>query len=128
MRAQLLVAAAALIDADNRVLVTLRPAGKPQGGLWEFPGGKVEPGESPEAALRREIAEELGVRLCCVAPAGFATHAYADMDVTILLWMCREWDGDPAGPPMRWVRPPELYRLAMPPADAPLITQLSAMM
>jgi 8-oxo-dGTP diphosphatase len=124
----LLVAAAALIDPDNRVLVTLRPEGKPLAGLWEFPGGKVEPGESPEAALRREIAEELGVTLCCVSPAGFATHAYPDRDVVILLWMCREWDGDLSGPPMRWVRPPELHRLAMPPADGPLIAQLAAMM
>jgi 8-oxo-dGTP diphosphatase len=128
MRPQLLVAAAALIDADNRVLVTLRPEGKPLGGLWEFPGGKVEPGEAPEAALRREIEEEIGVTLCCVAPAGFVTHAYPDTDVTILLWMCREWDGNPAGPSMRWVRPADLYGLAMPAADQPLIAQLSAMM
>lgn len=127
-RAQLLVAAAALIDPDNRVLVTLRPEGKPLAGLWEFPGGKVEPGEAPEAALRREIAEELGVELCCVAPAGFATHAYDSFDLTILLWMTREWEGAPSGPVMRWVRPAELWQLPMPPADAPLIAQLEARM
>jgi 8-oxo-dGTP diphosphatase len=125
-RPHLLVAAAALIDPDNRVLVTQRPPGGPLAGLWEFPGGKVEPGETPEAALRREISEELGIALCCVAPAGFATHAYADFDLTILLWMGREWEGWPAGPAMRWVRVSDLWQLAMPPADGPLIAQLAA--
>lgn len=123
-----LVAAAALIDADGRVLVSQRPAGTSMAGLWEFPGGKVEPGEAPEDALRREIREELGVDLCCVTPAGFADHDYPDFRLLLLLWMTREWEGTPAGPPIRWLRPAELYRLPMPPADAPLIALLQAVM
>lgn len=123
-----LVAAAAMIDVDGRVLVAQRPADKHMGGLWEFPGGKIEPGEAPEAALRREIREELGVELCCVTPAGFASHSYPDFHLLLMLWMTREWDGTPAGPPIRWVRPAQLYALPMPPADGPLIALLEAVM
>ena len=124
----LLVAAGALVDADGRVLVTQRPQGKHLAGLWEFPGGKIEPGETPEAALRREIREELGVDLCCVTPAGFASHSYPDFHLLLLLYLTREWDGRPTGPPMQWARVTELYRLPMPPADAPLIPLLQAVM
>lgn len=119
-----LVAAAALVDGDGRVLVAERPTGKPMAGLWEFPGGKLEAGETPEAALRREIVEELGVTLCCITPAGFTSHAYGEFHLVLMLWMCREWEGTPAGPRLRWLRPPELYALAMPPADRPLLPQL----
>ena len=131
-RPLVLVAAAALIDPDARILVAQRPAGKHLAGLWEFPGGKLEPGEAPEAALRRELVEELGVTLCCVAPAGFAAHAYDGFDLVLLLWMCREWDGSPAGPPLRWLRAPQLHALVrdglMPPADAPLVALLESVM
>lgn len=123
-----LVAAAALIDADGRVLVTQRPPGGALGGLWEFPGGKIEPGETPEQAVKRECFEELGVQLCCITPAGFASHAYPDFHLILMLWMCREWDGVPAGPPLQWLRVPELYRLAMPPADRPLLPQLEGVL
>ena len=122
----LLVAAAALVDADNRVLVARRPEGKPLGGLWEFPGGKLEPGETPEAALKRELREELAIEICCVTPAGFASHAYEDRHLLLLLYLCREWDGTPVGPPIRWLRVPEIYALAMPPADGPLLHLLEA--
>ncbi len=123
----LLVVAAALIDADGRVLVAQRPIDKPLGGLWEFPGGKLEPGETPEAALKRELREELAIEICCVTPAGFASHAYEAHHLLLLLYLCREWDGTPMGPPMRWMRVPELHALAMPPADAPLLHMLEAM-
>jgi len=126
--ALVLVAAAALIDADGRVLVTQRPADKPMGGLWEFPGGKLEPGETPEAALKRELREELALELCCVTPAGFADHAYPDFHLVLLLYMCREWEGTPVGAPVRWLRMPQLYGLAMPPADGPLLHLLNAVM
>lgn len=122
------VAAAALVDADGRVLVTQRPDDKHLGGLWEFPGGKLEPGETPEAALRRELREELGVGLCCVAPAGFSSYAYDEFHLLLLLYMCREWEGVPAGPPMRWLRAAELHALAMPPADRPLLPQLEGVL
>lgn len=123
----LLVVAVALVDADNRVLVARRPPDKPLGDLWEFPGGKLEPGETPEAALQRELREELGIEICCVTPAGFASHAYADQHLVMLLYLCREWDGTPVGPPIQWLRVPELYALAMPPADGPLLHLLEAM-
>lgn len=121
-----LVAAAALVDADGRVLVQRRGPGDALAGLWEFPGGKVEPGETPEAAVRRELAEELGLQLCCVTPAGFASHAMDGWHLVLLLFVCREWDGYPAGAEVRWLRVPELYALAMPPADAPLLPLLEA--
>jgi 8-oxo-dGTP diphosphatase len=122
------VAAAALIDADGRVLVAQRPADKPMGGMWEFPGGKLEPGETPEDALRRELREELGIEVCCVAPAGFASHAYETFHLILMLFITREWDGSPHGAPIRWLRPHELYALTMPPADLPLLPQLEAML
>jgi 8-oxo-dGTP diphosphatase len=125
----LLVVAAALVDADGRVLVSQRPAGKALAGLWEFPGGKVEPGEGPETALIRELGEELGiaVQAACLAPLTFASHAYADMHLLMPLYICRRWDGV-AQPreeqALRWVLPRDLRALAMPPADAPLIPAL----
>ena len=121
-----LVAAAALVDPDGRVLVAQRPQNKPMGGLWEFPGGKLEPGELPEAALKRELREELALDLCCVTPAGFADHAYPDFHLLLLLYLCREWEGTPTGAPVRWLRPPELFALDMPPADRPLLHLLAA--
>ena len=124
----LLVVAAALVDPDGRVLVAQRPEGKPLGGLWEFPGGKIEPGETPEAALKRELREELGIEICCVTPAGFASHAYEAFHLVLLLYLCREWDGVPVGPPIRWLRVPELWGIAMPPADGPLLHLLEAVM
>ncbi len=124
----LLVVAAALIDADGRVLVAQRPADKPLGGLWEFPGGKIEPGETPEAALKRELIEELGIEICCVSPAGFASHAYPDQHLILLLYLCREWDGTPVGAPTQWLRVQQLHTLAMPPADAPLLHLLESVM
>lgn len=124
----LLAAAAALVDADGRVLVAKRPAGKPLGGLWEFPGGKIEPGETPEAALKRELREELSIDICCITPAGFASHAYPERHLLLLLYLCREWNGVPIGPPIQWLRPAQLYMLDMPPADAPLLPLLQAML
>ncbi|WP_375454158.1 (deoxy)nucleoside triphosphate pyrophosphohydrolase [uncultured Methylobacterium sp.] len=122
----LLVVAVALIDPDGRVLVSERPAGKPLAGLWEFPGGKVEPGERPEATLIRELAEEIDVRVAepCLAPLTFASHAYPDFHLLMPLYVCRRWSGTPRGlegQALRWVRPRDLRDLAMPPADAPLI-------
>lgn len=125
----LLVAAAALVDADGRVLVAQRPPGKHLAGLWEFPGGKLEPGETPEAALVRELAEELGIdtTASCLAPAAFASHAYADFHLILLLFVCRRWRGAPRphdGGSIAWHRPNELFSLDMPPADRPLVAQL----
>jgi 8-oxo-dGTP diphosphatase len=122
----LLVVAVALVDADGRVLVSERPAGKQLAGLWEFPGGKVEPGERPEATLIRELAEELGIRVeePCLAPLTFASHAYPDFHLLMPLYVCRRWTGTPRpleGQALKWVRPRALRDLAMPPADAPLI-------
>ncbi len=124
------VVAAALIDADGRVLVAQRPEGKHLAGQWEFPGGKIEPGESPEAALVRELEEELGIGVhqSCLAPAGFASHAYDDFQLVLLLFAIRKWQGVPrgmAGQGVRWVRPPELFGLDMPPADRPLLGLLN---
>ncbi|MCJ2048236.1 (deoxy)nucleoside triphosphate pyrophosphohydrolase [Methylobacterium sp. J-070] len=122
----LLVVAVALVDVDGRVLVSERPAGKQLAGLWEFPGGKVEPGERPEETLIRELAEELGIRVeePCLAPLTFASHAYPDFHLLMPLYVCRRWTGTPQameGQALKWVRPKALRDLAMPPADAPLI-------
>lgn len=125
----LLVVAVALVDADGRVLVSERPAGKQLAGLWEFPGGKVEPGERPEETLIRELAEELGITVeePCLAPLTFASHAYPDFHLLMPLYVCRRWEGSPRsleGQALKWVRPRALRDLAMPPADAPLIPYL----
>jgi 8-oxo-dGTP diphosphatase len=126
-----LVAAVALIDPDGRVLLAERPAGKPMAGLWEFPGGKVEPGETPEAALIRELEEELGIATwaSCLAPLTFASHAYDDFHLLMPLFACRKWQGVPRPREhgaLRWVRPAELARYPMPPADRPLVAILRA--
>jgi 8-oxo-dGTP diphosphatase len=128
-REVLLVAAVALIDADGRVLLARRPDGKAMAGLWEFPGGKLHPGETPEQALVRELHEELGVdtRRSCLAPIGFASHAYAEFHLLMPLYVCRVWRGRPEpreGQELAWVRPARLGDYAMPPADAPLVAQL----
>ena len=122
----LLVVAVALVDVDGRVLVSERPAGKQLAGLWEFPGGKIEPGERPEETLIRELAEELGIQVeePCLAPLTFASHAYPDFHLLMPLYVCRRWSGTPRsmeGQALKWVRPKALRDLAMPPADAPLI-------
>lgn len=121
-----LVAACALIDPDDRVLVAQRPAGKAMAGLWEFPGGKVMPGETPEACLVRELREELGIAVepPCLAPLTFASHAYESFHLLMPLYICRVWQGEPQGregQAIRWVRARALRQLPMPPADLPLI-------
>ena len=128
----LLVVAAALIDADGRVLLQQRPPGKAMAGLWEFPGGKVEPGETPEAALIRELEEELGIRThaSCLAPATFASEALGDRHLLLLLYACRKWQGLPEArhaTALKWVRPNQMYALEMPPADLPLIGLLDSL-
>ena len=125
----LLVVAVALVDADNRVLLAQRPAGKQLAGLWEFPGGKVEPGERPEDSLIRELAEELGitVREACLAPLTFASHAYEAFHLLMPLYICRRWEGfvqAREGQALKWVRPRDLRGYPMPPADTPLIPVL----
>jgi 8-oxo-dGTP diphosphatase len=122
----LLVAAVALIDADGRVLLAQRPTGKSLAGLWEFPGGKVEQGESPEAALIRELREELGIDTweSCLAPLTFASHAYEKFHLLMPLFACRRWQGIPEpreGQVLAWVRPSAMRDYPMPPADLPLI-------
>jgi 8-oxo-dGTP diphosphatase len=122
----LLVAAVALVDADGRVLIAQRPPGKPMAGLWEFPGGKVEPGERPEETLIRELAEELGIAVkeACLAPLTFASHAYEGFHLLMPLYVCRRWDGlvrPREHQALKWVRPRELRTYPMPPADEPLI-------
>lgn len=124
-----LVVACALIDADRRVLIAQRPEGKQLAGLWEFPGGKVEPGETPEAALIRELREELGVETkeACLAPLSFASHTYDDFHLMMPLYVCRKWQGNPEAKEhmaLRWVRPQALRDYPMPPADDPLIAPL----
>ena len=125
----LLVAAVALVDADGRVLIAQRPEGKQLAGLWEFPGGKVEPGERPEETLIRELAEELGivVKEACLAPLTFASHAYETFHLLMPLYICRRWDGfveAREGQALKWVRPARLRDYPMPPADEPLIPAL----
>ncbi|CCB67639.1 MULTISPECIES: 8-oxo-dGTP diphosphatase MutT [unclassified Hyphomicrobium] len=129
MNPLLLVAAVALIDDDNRVLLAQRPEGKSMAGLWEFPGGKVEAGETPEDALCRELKEELDIELCrpCLAPFNFASHAYEKFHLLMPLYLCRTWDGEICpreGQTIKWVRGIELSRYPMPPADEPLIPWL----
>ncbi|WP_368373063.1 8-oxo-dGTP diphosphatase MutT [Rubellimicrobium arenae] len=124
-----LVAAVALIDADGRVLLAQRPEGKTMAGLWEFPGGKVEPGETPEAALIRELREELGIdtHASCLAPLTFASHAYEAFHLLMPLFVCRRWQGTPQpqeGQVLNWVRPTDLRSYPMPPADIPLVPVL----
>ncbi|MCB1478277.1 MAG: 8-oxo-dGTP diphosphatase MutT [Tepidamorphaceae bacterium] len=125
----LLVAACALVDADGRVLLAQRPEGKPMAGLWEFPGGKIEAGETPEASLIRELKEELGIDVTasCLAPLTFASHAYEKFHLLMPLFICRRWNGQIVareGQTLKWVRPVRLSDYPMPPADVPLIPVL----
>lgn len=125
----LFVVACALVDIDNRVLVAQRPQGKSMAGMWEFPGGKMEPGETPEEAIKRELLEELGITTftSCLAPLNFASHAYQDFHLLMPLYICRKWEGilqSRENQALKWVRPVELYKLEMPPADKPLISSL----
>jgi len=129
----LIVVAAALVDRDGRVLVQQRPEGTAMAGLWEFPGGKIEPGETPEAALIRELDEELGIVVdhACLAPACFASEPLGDRHLLLLVYALRKWQGVPVAQhatALRWVRPVELYGLDMPPADRPLIGLLEALL
>ena len=124
-----LVVACALIDPDGRVLIAQRPEGKALAGLWEFPGGKLEPGERPEAALIRELDEELGITVkeACLAPLTFASHAYEDFHLLMPLYICRRWEGlaiSREGQNLAWVRPNRLRDYPMPAADIPLIPHL----
>lgn len=121
----LLVAACALVDADGRVLLARRPPGKPLAGLWEFPGGKIETGETPEAALIRELKEELAIDVAvrCLAPLTFASHGYPEFHLLMPLFVCRNWEGEIAaqqGQQLAWARVQKLGEYAMPPADEPL--------
>lgn len=125
----MLVAACALIDADGRVLIAQRPASKKMAGLWEFPGGKLKPAETPEQALIRELREELGigVKEDCLAPFTFASHAYPEFHLLMPLYVCRRWEGRPwpqEHQALRWVHPRQLNAYPMPPADLPLIPML----
>jgi 8-oxo-dGTP diphosphatase len=130
---RVLVAACALIDADGRVLIAQRPAGKPMAGLWEFPGGKVEHGERPEQTLIRELKEELGILVdeACLAPLTFASHSYPDFHLLMPLYVCRRWDGMVTAledQRIAWVRPHRLRDYPMPPADEPLIPHLMSLL
>lgn len=129
----LLVAAVALVDADGRVLISQRPEGKTLAGLWEFPGGKIETGERPEAALIRELKEELAIDVAesCLAPLTFASHAYADFHLLMPLYVCRRWKGQVAaqeGQTLKWVWPKAMRDYPMPPADIPLIPHLEELL
>jgi 8-oxo-dGTP diphosphatase len=124
-----LVVACALIDADKRVLLAQRPPGRSLAGLWEFPGGKLEPGERPETALIRELQEEIGIHVAepCLAPLTFASYAYETFHLLMPLYICRRWEGQPVareGQTLAWVRPNKLRDYPMPPADIPLIPHL----
>jgi len=126
---RLFVSTAALIEADGRVLLAQRPEGKAMAGLWEFPGGKIETGETPEEALIRELQEELGISTVtsCLAPLAFASHDYPDNHLILLLYACRRWQGEPVhqeGGQVTWVRAARLRDYPMPPADLPLISML----
>ena len=128
-----LVAACALIDADGRVLLAERPAGKTMAGLWEFPGGKVEANERPEDTLIRELKEELGITVSepCLAPLTFASHVYPDFHLLMPLYVCRRWDGTVTpleGQQVAWVKPNRLRDYKMPPADEPLVAHLMALL
>lgn len=128
-----LVAAAALIDVDGRVLIGKRPAGKAMAGLWEFPGGKVDQGETPEGALIRELREELGIdtRTSCLAALAFASHGYKDFHLLMPLYVCRTWKGMPQAlehEELAWARPARLRDYPMPPADEPLVALLRDML
>ncbi len=125
----ILVVAAALVDSDGRVLIAQRPEGKQLAGLWEFPGGKVEPGETPEIALIRELEEELGiaVKQACLAPFVFASHTYETFHLLMPLYLIRRWDGEPEAKEhaaLKWVRPNDMRNYPMPPADDPLVAWL----
>ena len=125
----MLVSAVALIDRDGRVLLAQRPEGKSMAGLWEFPGGKIEDGETPEAALIRELEEELGINTwqSCLAPLTFASHSYASFHLLMPLFACRKWEGTPQskeGQTLKWVKPRDLKSYPMPAADVPLIPVL----
>jgi len=129
----LLVVAVALVDGDGRVLVQQRPPGKPMAGLWEFPGGKVEPGEVPEAALVRELAEELGIEVAidALAPIAFASEGLGGRHLVLLLYVTRAWEGAPEprhASALQWARPAEMRALAMPPADVPLVDALERLL
>jgi 8-oxo-dGTP diphosphatase len=128
-----LVVAVVLIDADGRILIAQRPAGKQLAGLWEFPGGKIEAGERPEECLIRELDEELGltVKEACLAPLTFASYRYEDFHLLMPLYVCRRWEGIPVAKEhaaLRWVLPGELRDFPMPPADEPLIPMIRDML
>lgn len=129
MKKQVLVTAVALVDVDGNVLLAQRPEGKHLAGMWEFPGGKVEAGETPEASLVRELKEELAIDVeeSCLAPFTFITHDYEDFSLLLLLYVCRKWKGIPQpveAPALIWKKPNEMAGLSMPPADRPLVAML----
>jgi len=128
-----LVAAAALVDTDGRILLAQRPEGKSMAGLWEFPGGKVNKDETPEFALMRELEEELGIvtRPCCFAPIGFASHSYDTFHLLMPLFVCRVWKGvitPQEGQEVKWVYPADIYNYPMPDADLPLVSALQELL
>jgi 8-oxo-dGTP diphosphatase len=128
----LMVVAAALLDDEGRVLLQQRAPGRQMAGLWEFPGGKVEPGERPEAALARELHEELGIGVdeACLAPAGFASAPLGERHLVLLLYLCGKWRGQPRpldASALKWLRPGDMIAAEMPPADGPLVALLSTL-